>query len=229
MKEQKRIGTIWNVTRVCCWVCRFCCVDAIYIGKEQLHSGQQDELIFHEKLSIIDKLSMYNVRIDFSGGESLSNSESLELSKRDSDKIGKQNIGISISGTFLDDETIKKISGLVHDVEITLDCKPFHFYNSRPTGYHEFTGNALARFSKYNVITGAQTIITKENMDHKSITDLFEWLIENNISEWSILRFFPSGRGNKSIELTPSHSDYCRVVDDVKELTKDFKLIVHFQ
>lgn len=66
-------------------------------------------------------------------------------------------------------------------------------------------------------------------MDHKSITELFEWLIENNISEWSILRFFPSGRGNKSIELTPSHSDYCRVVDDVKELTKDFKLIVHFQ
>ena len=59
-------------------------------------------------------------------------------------KLGRNNIGVSISGAFLDDELIKRLAKLVHDVEITLDCRPYEFYESRPNGYHEYAAHALA-------------------------------------------------------------------------------------
>lgn len=195
--NDERLSIIWNVTRACCWNCKFCCVDAVYTGKQLLNDNQKNELSLKDKILIIDKLANHNVRIDFSGGELLINPENMLLIEYASRKIGKENIGVSISGAFLNDLTIKRLASLVHDVEITLDCIPYEFYQSRPVGYHEYAAHALSELSKYDVITGAQTVITKENIDKRKINELFKWLELNDVKEWSILRFFPSGRGKK--------------------------------
>ena len=227
--DKNRISVIWNVTRACCWNCKFCCVDAVYTGKKILNETHENELCLKDKIGVIDKLAKHNVRVDFSGGELFTNPENFMLIEYASRKLGRNNIGVSISGAFLDDELIKRLAKLVHDVEITLDCRPYEFYESRPNGYHEYAAHALAELSKYDVITGAQTVITKENMSKLRIGELFHWLEKNNIKEWSILRFFPSGRGRKFQSITPTHLEYCKVVDYIKEITSKSSIDVHFQ
>lgn len=227
--NENKLSIIWNVTRACCWNCKFCCVDAVYTGKKLLDDTHENELCLKEKIGIIDKLSKHNVRVDFSGGELFTDLENFMLIEYASKKLGRENIGVSISGAFLNDELIRRLSRLVHDVEITLDCKPYEFYESRPIGYHEYAAHALAELSKYDVITGAQTVITKENMSKSKINELFHWLEENKVKEWSILRFFPSGRGQKFQSITPTHLEYCKVVDYIREITKDSSIDVHFQ
>ncbi len=227
--EENKLSIIWNVTRACCWNCKFCCVDAVYTGKKLLDDTHEDELCLKDKIGIIDELSKYNVRVDFSGGELFTNPENFILVEYASKKLGRKNIGVSISGAFLDNELIKRLARLVHDVEITLDCKPYEFYEVRPSGYHEYAAHALKELSKYDVVTGAQTVITRENMSKSKIYELFCWLEKNNIKEWSILRFFPSGRGRKFQSITPTHLEYCEVVNYVKEITSKSSIDVHFQ
>lgn len=195
----------------------------------QNKTSSTSELNYDEKVQIIDKLKERNVRIDFSGGELLVNADHIRLIEYASKEIGKENIGISISGAFLDKVTIDQLSEYVHNVEMTLDYIPYVFYPLRPSGYHEYAARGLIEFHKRGIVCGAQTVLTKENIEPHKLKTLAAWLIENEISEWSLLRFFPSGRGSKYSSLTPSHAEYCKAVAYIKEITENKKLVVNFQ
>lgn len=224
---------IWNMTRQCAWNCKFCCVAAKYVGhfnRDKIgFKLQDDELSFEDKIKIIDQLKRGDYRIDFSGGDLLIDPSNLEVVLYASEKLGSENVGMSVSGAFLDDATIERIAGKVHDVELTLDRIPFEYDINRPVGYHEYNANAAVRLRKAGVRVGIQTVLTKSNIDKESIDKLFDWLVKNDMNEWSLIRFFQSGRGANFENLEPSHKEYCDVVDYIKEISEGKNVEVHFQ
>ena len=125
---------IWNMTRKCAWNCKFCCVAAKYVGFSQSDKLTEvtDELTYKEKIEVIDKLKKGDFRIDFSGGDLLVDKSNLDVVLYASEKLGPENIGISVSGAFLNDEVISKLAGRIHDVELTLDRVPFEYDKNRP-------------------------------------------------------------------------------------------------
>ena len=74
-----------------------------------------------------------------------------------------------------------------------------------------------------------QTVLTKDNIDRDILYKLFKWLEKKDLDDWSLLRFFPVGRGKNFYNLTPSFEEYCEVVDYLKSISNSTKLNFHFQ
>lgn len=227
---------IWNLTRLCPWTCKFCCVAAKHVKNFQkvniekdVNYSYLDELSFIDKKRVIDQLNKGDFKIDFSGGDLLIDPLNVELVLYASDKLGKENIGLSVSGAFISDDVIARIKDKVNDVEITLDYLPFEFYRTRPVGYHEYAANSIAMLRKEKVRVGVQTVITNDNISKDKILRLYDWIEANKVNEWSLLRFFQSGRGSKFFNIEPTHQQYCEIVDYIKEISKDGNVKVHFQ
>lgn len=224
---------VWNLTKLCVWNCPFCCVDAKYVGFNARNILEQcekaSELALIEKKQIIDMLSHGEYSIDFSGGELLINPENVELIKYASQKLGKDNIGISVSGAFIDEKMAQMLSETVNEVEISLDYIPFSPYKYRPIGYHEYVSEAVKNLKKYNVPVGIQTVLLHENMERNTLKELFCWIEENKIDSWSLLRFFKSGRGENIKIDEPTHKEYAEVVEYIKNLTAKSNVDIHFQ
>lgn len=70
-----------------------------------------NELSYEEKIKIIDQLEYGKYRIDFSGGDLLIDPLNLDVIEYASEKLGSENVGISISGRFVDEEIIEKLKG----------------------------------------------------------------------------------------------------------------------
>lgn len=227
---------IWNMTRLCPWACKFCCVGAECISGLKKINTEKDknfkhnnELSFNEKIAAIDQLKKGDFRIDFSGGDLLIDPLNIEVVLYAAEKLGKDHIGISVSGAFIDNEVVSKLEGKISDVEMTLDYIPFRSYSSRPIGYHEYTANAVKLLREKNISVGVQTVLTNDNISRESIKEIYDWLVEHNVNGWSLLRYFPSGRGKKFTDITPSHVQYEKIVDYIKDITKDGNIDVHFQ
>ena len=222
------LSIVWNITRDCCWNCKFCCVDANYVNPQtNACNTHGNEISIEQKKEIIDKISTRDVRLDMSGGEIFINDENFDVIRYASNKIGRSNLGVTTSGAFLNPSRIKSLSELISDFEVTLDCAPYQFYKMRPIGYHEYGSMALLEMSKYDVTTGAQTVVTLENID--MLFELHDWLELNNIKEWSLLRFFPVGRGENYKSITPSSKEYAEIIEKLKRHNEGKNLQLNFQ
>lgn len=226
--SDERLSIIWNLTRACVWNCKFCCVSAKSQKNFERMNKNHDsnfkyeniELNFNEKIQIIDQLSKIDCRIDFSGGELLIDPLNIKIIEYASKTFGKDKIGISISGAFVDDYIIKTLKNSVNEVEITLDYIPFKPYLLRQVGYHEYAANAIQKCVANGIYVGAQTVLTTENIFKDRIDELFLWLINNNVNEWSLLRFFPVGRGSFLSKYEPTKQQYYECVNIYKRLVK---------
>lgn len=223
-----KISVIWNVTNRCPWDCAFCCMDA---GP---HS-RRPEMTLTQKLQAADELRKINCRVDLSGGEVMLNkADHLILLDRLANNIGKENLGLSCSGAGIDDDTARRISTLVSEVEMTMDANPDRTFCFRPTKYHKTAAQAVRFLTKYGVRVGMQTVVTQA---HKTgvLEDLYSWLCEAGINNWSILKFFPSGRGRDFPYLELTDSECLNIVNRIKALdagntsTRKPKLDIHYQ
>lgn len=232
----EKLSIVWNLTRFCCWNCKFCCVNAELVrGFSQINSNRdeafsmENELSYLEKIRILEQMRNCNYKLDFSGGEVLIDPLNIEVIKYASKILGKENIGVSTSGMFLTDDVIENIKDYINDVELTLDNVPFEYYELRSMGYHEFVSDVVKRLVDNDITVGIETVLTKKNINEKNIDKLFNWLVKHKVNKWSLLRFFPSGRGKNHVDLVPSHEEYCSVVDYIKKLAVNSDMEVHFQ
>lgn len=214
------LNIIWNITRNCPWNCSFCCVNAIY-KKDQDVGENINEMSLEEKKKFISSLVPGEYKIDFSGGEIFSNPQNIDIIKEASLKLGKENIGISTSGAFLNEEIISDLSNYISDVEFTMDVPPNVTYLYRPNFYHETADYAIKLFKKYHVKVGIQTVLTKENTSLSNLNELNEYIKKNKIDTWSLLKFFPSGRGKAFNHIAISDLDLETVIENIITLSKE--------
>jgi MoaA/NifB/PqqE/SkfB family radical SAM enzyme len=211
---------IWNLTYNCCWDCKFCCVDA---GRGR---GTSCELTLDEKLAAAESLARIDCRIDLSGGELMMpdlKSDHCKLIGKLSCLMGRDRIGLSCSGANIDDATAEFLAGTVSDVEMTMDSPPGVAYPYRPYGYHQTAGKSADLLKKHGLKVGLQTVVTSKHLKNRDgrtlLHDLYDWMSAHEIDNWSLLKFFPSGRG-EGMELEPSEEDCRKMVQDIREMER---------
>lgn len=188
----KKLSIIYNVTSACPWDCSICCMSA-------MQKKDSDELSWEEKIAVVDMIAelskIRDVRCDISGGELFTDLRHMELLRRLSDSIGKDKIGISISGAYLNEDMVKELSTIINDVELTMDCAPHLPYPSRPKRYHEVAAKAAILLKEENIKVGIQTVLTRDNCNVHMMEEQLKWMCEHHIDSWSFIKFFPVGRG----------------------------------
>ena len=208
----KKLSVIWNVTGKCPWTCTFCCMD----------SGPKNclpEMTLAEKFRTADQLGEYGCRLDLSGGEVLHNrKDHLPLLERLSANLGRENLGISCSGAYIDNDLARRLAPLVADVEMTMDAHPDHDFSWRPRGYHKTAAQAAAALLDAGIETGLQTVTTTEHKKSGLLEDLYGWICAAGVSNWSILKFFPSGRGVAYPDLELSDEDCREIIARIRDM-----------
>lgn len=222
----KILSIIWNVTYKCPWKCKFCIMDAGSCG-----APNKKELSLKEKLQICRNIDIPNVKVDLSGGEVMCDKKHLILIDELSNKLGKDSVGISTSGFRINMKTAKFLSKRVHDVEMTMDAVPGVHYEYREDAYHETAGNAAKNLKKAGIYTGLQTVLTREHMEHQELlVGLRDFMVENKNDEWSLIRYFPSGRGEHFKDLAMTDEENLYLVNKIKDICEgtDINLDIHY-
>lgn len=192
----KKLSIIYDVTALCPWNCPICCM-----GASSDESCRRNELNQEQKLDVarqVKELSEngYDVRIDLSGGELFTDIPAhTELLSALSSVLGRDKVGVSCSGFKITEKLAKFLGKTVHDVEMTMDVAPYSSYKLRPTGYSVAAAKATTLLKAAGCEVGLQTVASSYNSNYADALAVFAWACANNVDNWSILRFFPSGRG----------------------------------
>ena len=123
----------------------------------------------------------------------------------------------------MDEHLAEFFAQTVSDVEMTMDAVPAQHYYLRPKGYNETAAKAVPLLKKSCVKVGIQTVICKENCSKADARAVFEWCCENFVDEWSVLRFFPVGRGVKFPELGLTDAECAEYVKRTQEMVRNSK------
>ncbi len=190
MKET--LSVVYDMTKLCPWNCPICCM-----GASSKQDACQDELPLARKLALMEEVRDLErpVKLDFSGGEILTNPENLTVIERAAALLGRERIGISASGWHINNDTAARLSACCAECEMTMDTPPGRPYVLRPTAYAAAAAEAVRPLRAHGVRVGIQTVLARSNTNAGNLTELYGWLCENGVDEWSLLRFYPSGRG----------------------------------
>jgi hypothetical protein len=184
-------------------------------------AAKRGEMSLEQKLRTVKELGKANCRVDLSGGEVMLNKrDHLPVIELLSHTLGREKLGLSCSGAFIDDSTARWLSGLVGDVEMTMDAHPGRAFRYRPAAYHLTAAKASVLLKRWGVSVGIQTVVTREHMRLSLLRELYRWICDNKIDAWSILRFFPSGRGQRYPELELRDPECREIVAYVHDLDK---------
>lgn len=220
---KKNLSIIYDVTAHCPWNCDICCM-----GASSDKSCRKNELSLGEKLDLVRQTKElqgngYNVKIDLSGGEIFTDKKShLPLIEAFSKAVGKDKLGISCSGYAIDKETADFLGSYVSDVEMTMDVVPYRPYMLRPLGYSIAAAKAVALLKSAGCKVGIQTVVSSLNSGYADAFSVFGWCCANEVDNWSILRFFASGRGARFPEAVMSSSECERYVHMVQGIVSAY-------
>lgn len=192
----KKLSIIYDVTALCPWNCPICCM-----GASSDKSCRRSELTKAQKLDVIRQITEltekdYDIRIDLSGGELFTDIPShTELLSALSAALGRDKVGVSCSGYGIDRKLAEFLGKTVHDVEMTMDVAPHQHYKLRPDAYGVAAAKAVHLLKESGCSVGLQTVVSSYNSRYVDALAVFAWACANDVDNWSILRFFPSGRG----------------------------------
>ena len=213
----KKLSIIWDMTEKCPFNCPICCM-----GAKQTCANSSEELSYESKRTIIEQIrelaTTHDVKIDLSGGEIMTDLRHLDIATEISKIIGKSNLGISTSGYDITDSVALRLSTIVGDVELTMDTPPGNAYRLRPLEYAKTAALAVPLLKKHVIHTGIQTVLAKSNSTPENLTLLYKWLCANQVDEWSLLRFYPVGRGADFPEECLNDEELLEIVHFIQEL-----------
>lgn len=220
-----KIPIIWNITKACPWNCSFCCISAYHLplSDKSLESELTRlketgiELSLEEKLRIVENLDESSFEVDVSGGEPLLFEENVEIIKRLSQKLGRENISItptSVGLTLVGLDFLKKFVG---EVGFTYDF-PYEPNNLRPRGYNSSNLDLITKIAKEEVRAVAQAPLTRLNTNREIIRTIYKNLIQANVDGLHLMKFFPVGRGAQRRDLDLSWEEYQTAVEIYREL-----------
>ena len=103
-------------------------------------------------------------------------------------------------------------------VEFTLDNLPGTINPLRPKGYNVATMKTMLNLLKYGINASAVTTLHKYTTSKENLTAIYKWLCKNKVKTWSILKFYPVGRGTKAEHLTLSKNTYLEIMEFLRGL-----------
>lgn len=223
----EKLSIIYDITKKCPLKCPICCMCATD-DSDVLEN--ENELSQERKISLMNELKEINqfreIYIDFSGGEIFTNMDNVDVIEIAADLFGKDHVGISTSGYQMSDELAKRLSNCISYCEMTMDTVPRQEYSLRPTDYSIKAENAIPLLKKYNINIGIQTVLAHSNCkktsngNYEILKEIYNYLCEKEIDKWSLLKFYPSGRGSNYRQEILDETEEEEIVKFIKNLDK---------
>lgn len=220
-RKELTMYIIWNLTRLCPWNCKFCCVSAIHTigknGKAICSKQREKELPFTAKMEILRMIADNGMTIDFSGGDPLYFSEDYGLVEKATQLLPPKNINVSITGSKITRAKIELLKK-VNMVEFTLDNLPETENPFRPRGFNIASMKAMQKLVNAGIKVSAVTILYSQTANKENLRKIYFWLCENGIQEWDILKYYPVGRGLAYKQLALTDEKYLKTMSFLRSL-----------
>ena len=243
----RRLDIIWNHTALCPHDCADCCVDAAYVkgdGEEVVlrtanlarvermqvgsdnkytvaqHHQQQmrRELMYEQKLQVLNNLKGFDVRIDLSGGDALVTPDGLPLLKACAAAFGQDNVTLTVTGAGLRRSDMAEVATQISELNFTFNSAEPADAVSRPEHYASSNLTMASRMAALGVPVRAECPLVKGNCHLEHLDRLYMQLHHAGIQRLLLMRQFPVGRGNHSPYLVPTREEYLVAIRHLFEL-----------
>lgn len=185
----------------------------------EFRQSQGLELNLAGKLRVIDHLSGFDARIDFSGGDALILEENLRVLEVASNRLGREQLTLTATGAGLTKFNADALSPLIGEMNFTYDGVGFDTGPMRPAGYAAANLRKAAQFASRGVRTRAECPLTLENTENEErLTALYLNLRDAGIGKLLLMRLFPVGRGTSHGASVPAPHQYRRAIGFIREL-----------
>lgn len=230
-KEGQKIGMIWTLGRECGWGCDHCCVDAysirqnkngfairsndfsqdvaaeqkgweVYDAAHSILVEKGKALSLNEKLKVLESIKGCNVEIGFSGGDVPLVSENLSVVKKASEMLGKENIGLTVTGLGMRSPNFTNYLPFIGQLEFTFDSMEPLDINHKQVGYNSsnLTGfeKIISDCRENKVVTQALVPLSPSNCSDEAVDQIYQTLIYSGVDQVYLMRTLPVGRAIKS-------------------------------
>lgn len=181
----------WLITSKCNSKCEYCIYDN-YLMEKELNKNKLIDIA-----NQIGDLGVINVTL--SGGEPFLNENLYDIIKTLYDYNIK--IRIDTNGLLLDNNSIKSLNKFNDFVSFSISLDSLNpIINNYIRGIRQGTKNLIENIIKItqsNFYTNISTVLTSNNCNLNTVTNLYEFIYQNEIEEWSIAFVRPFGKGKK--------------------------------
>lgn len=247
LRRPRQIDLIWNHTYVCTQDCDDCCVSAVHVRNQGQSVQLRDfagldlavegtptesryvtaqrhlqrigrELTFDQKLKVIDHMEGFECRVDFSGGDALVTAEGIELLKVLSQRVGRQNVTLTITGAGLERGYIPEVGALISELNFTFNAATPNDAVTRPPNYAAMNLRLARRFAELGVRVRAECPLTREGARPEHLRRLYSQLAAAGVQTLLIMRQFNVGRGVSYADAIPTRAEYLEAIKVLREL-----------
>jgi MoaA/NifB/PqqE/SkfB family radical SAM enzyme len=242
------VDLIWNMTLVCPFDCAVCCVDAVHVSRRadkielRSEAGQHTlardpaagsiyeqagrfrqrqglELNLEAKRAVLDHLSGFSPRIDFSGGDVLVMPENLEVIAEAAERFGREKLTITATSAGVGEAEAALLPSIIGHFNFTFDGEA-QSGSSRPRRYAAANLQTGRRMAEAGVSVRAELPLTRANVAPDELTRIYEDLRDNGIGQLLAMRLFPVGRGEAHEDQVPSPAEYLEAIRHLRGLER---------
>jgi MoaA/NifB/PqqE/SkfB family radical SAM enzyme len=183
-----------------------------------LRQNQGFELTFKEKQQVIENLQGFQPKIDFSGGDPLSVSETLKVIQLAAKRFGKLQITLTTTVAGLSRYDPDEISPYIGELNVTYDNATYIKDSHRPRGYVDGNLKKAAQFASAGVRVRAECPLSAQNVNEDSLRLIYINLHQAGIQKLLLMRLFPVGRGALVASDIPTSEQYQRAIHILREM-----------
>lgn len=177
-----KIRVVWNLTNKCPFNCPMCVASA----NTRIEKDIDKNLILQSILSF----GKENVNIDFSGGDPLFLDKDIEIVKKASEILGRDNISISSTGLSLSKLSDEELILLSSSYDMTYDFpKQYSEYDIRDKRYNSLNYEQCKRLKKLGL--NVDIFIPVRNIDEVYFEQLAKDICEINPTSVKLLKCMP--------------------------------------
>lgn len=177
-----RIRVVWNLTNRCPFKCKMCVASA----NERIEKNVDKNYI----LQSICSVGLKNISIDFSGGDPLFIDEDIEIVKKASAILGRDNISISSTGLSLSKLSDEELISLASNYDMTYDFpKKYSEYDIRDKRYNSINFEQCMRLKQLGL--NVDIFVPIRNIEDNYLIQLAKDISEINPNSVKLLKCMP--------------------------------------
>ena len=176
------------------------------------------ELDLSGKRRVLEHLEGFKARVDFSGGDVLVVAENYQLLQEASERLGRDQITLTATGAGLARYKVQDIAPYIGELNFTYDSVSPEGNETRPAGYAIGNLRKATLFAKSGVRTRAECPLSSQNIDEKTLRQLYLDVHHAGIQKLLLMRLFPVGRGMLLSSDIPTANEYRFAISILRDM-----------
>lgn len=176
------------------------------------------ELDLSGKRRVLDHLEGFKARIDFSGGDVLVVAENYRLLQEASERFGRDQITLTATGAGLARYKVPDVAPYIGELNFTYDSVSPEGNETRPAGYAIGNLKKAALFAQSGVRTRAECPLSSQNIEEKTLRQLYLDVHNAGVQKLLLMRLFPVGRGMLLASDIPTADEYRFAISVLRDM-----------